>query len=474
MSAIAEESSYIPPVPSPYEGKNLSFSQQLKISAYWFATNFLWGALLLSMLPSQLRIMAPYYRVQAVSTLTALAAIVALVTPLVVGALSDRSAHRMGRRRPYMICGVAINVVGLFIMFGAFYFGNPLEQEFGNDAGFGQVLRLLAESPTFLLYFLGYVIVQVGNNIASASYSGIIPDVVPEDQRGAASGYMALMTQLGTLLGVAGCFALTKLVHTDVKTMEGLKYILVAVVLVGVAAVTILGTKENPLPTKPPKIHWPTYIKSLWIDPRQYPDFAWVWITRALVMLGFYSIVPFINYYLVDVIGIEHPDMAVVEIMAIILFTSSFSGIFGGSLSDKIGRKRVVYVANVSMALMAVIFVFCRHFTEVIVAGVFFGLGFGAYTSVDWALGTDVLPSKKDAAKEMAVWHIAMTLPQSIAAPLAGYMISMYGKTVIPPKVIGDDPIIHYNIPGYTAVFVFCAVTFGLGAILLRNVRGVK
>ena len=35
----------------------------------------------------------------------------------------------------------------------------------------------------------------------------------------------------------------------------------------------------------------------------------------------------------------------------------------------------------------------------------FLGIGFGAYSAVDFALVMDVLPEEKDKAKDLAVWH---------------------------------------------------------------------
>ena len=35
----------------------------------------------------------------------------------------------------------------------------------------------------------------------------------------------------------------------------------------------------------------------------------------------------------------------------------------------------------------------------------FLGIGFGAYSAVDFALVMDVLPAEKDKAKDLAVWH---------------------------------------------------------------------
>lgn len=459
---IAESSSDIRKVPSPYAGQHLGLRTHLAISAYWFATNFMWGALLTVMLPAEVKAIAPYYRVPGIALLTGLSAVIALIVPLIAGALSDRCASPMGRRRPFMITGIAINLVGLALMAVAYKFAsrNPIPH-----MGRGHAIPILLGSGSFLGFLIAYMVVQFGNNVTSAAYSGIIPDLVPEDQRGKASGYMALMSQLGTLLGVVCSGSLFG--HAP----DMFKFALIAVVLTAVGACTVFGIRENALPEKPPKIVWLDYLKSLWIDPKQHPDFAWVWITRALVMIGFYSVLPFVNYYLIDVIGSKDVSNDVSKVTGLILIASTVSAVQGGKLSDRVGRKIVVYWANALIAAMALAFVFCRSLEAVIFVGIFFGLGFGAYTSVDWALGTDVLPSKEDAAKEMAVWHISMTLPQSIAAPVAAALISVFGMT---KEFVNGEEVPHYTIAGYSSVFILCAVCFGLGAYLLKNVKGVR
>jgi MFS family permease len=443
----------------------LSTWEQIAISAFWLGTNALWGALLLVMLPSEVDAIAPIYRVPAVGLLASLAAFIALVVPLIAGALSDRCASSWGRRRPFIGVGVAVNVVGLALMYLAYSSRQPLTVGDPVHEGTFLIYTKLLGHGSFVIFLLAYMIVQLGNNIATAAYSGVIPDLVPEDQRGRASGYMALMSQGGTLIGAIGCGKL--LGHSP----EAVKYAVLALFLVGAALVTIFGIKETALPVPPTRLAWIPYIKSLWINPKVYPDFAWVWITRALVMLGFYGILPFVNFYFIDVIGVKKDDAGGTASMltALILVAASISAVYGGNLSDRIGRKRVVYFANSMIALMCVVFIFCRTIPEVMAAGFFFGLGFGAYTSVDWALGTDVLPTKSNAAKEMAVWHISMTLPQSIGAWAAAYLIGLF---VV--NDVADSTIVHYKMGGYTALFSFAAVCFGLGAVLLRNVKGVK
>src|SRR5476649_1284496 len=88
----------IPAVSSPYEGKSITAGEHLKISAYWFATNFVWGPVLTVMIQPELRKMVPYYPATALGLMLGLTAFVAILVPLIVGALSDRCASKWGRR----------------------------------------------------------------------------------------------------------------------------------------------------------------------------------------------------------------------------------------------------------------------------------------------------------------------------------------------------------------------------------------
>jgi MFS family permease len=424
----------------------MRFNEHLRLSAFWFATNFHWGAILLLLIPGDMKVLAPQNHVPMVGFITGIGAIPALIVPLISGALSDRCTRPEGRRKPYIATGVIVNIVGLI--------------------GMAMSVQAWKSIP---LYIVSFLIIQIGNNIATGAYMGIIPDLVPEGERGKASGFMGLMSQLGTLLGSV---AIGMLLGEQPPLV---KYGLIGIVLTLIGGLTYFGVKEKPLESAEP-LEWKSYLKSLWIDPRQYPDFAWVWFTRFLVMMGFYAIMPFINPYLVDVVGVAQANVSgtAPQLLGVVLLVSSISGIYGGVLSDKIGRKRVVYISNALIAVVAPMFILARSVPIALVIGAFFGLAYGAYISVDYALGTDVLPNKEDAGKDMAVWHIAMTLPQTIIAPIAGILIALPGKTVLPPIEKGGEEIAKYTHTGYGIVFGICAVCFALGAYLLRNVRKVN
>jgi MFS family permease len=97
--------------------------------------------------------------------------------------------------------------------------------------------------------------------------------------------------------------------------------------------------------------------------------------------------------------------------------------------------------------------------------GLVFGLGYGAYQAVDWALASDVLPNADDYAKDMGVWHVSFTLPQVLAVPIGGVLLDSFQR-------IGRD-IGQPNL-GYTVLFALAFVYFILGTVLVRQVKGVR
>ncbi|MEI6913914.1 MAG: MFS transporter [Armatimonadota bacterium] len=413
------------------------------VSAFWFGTNLLWGALLMIIIPSQMKQLAPGRPAETAGLLLGMGAIPALVVPLLVGPLSDRCMSKLGRRRPYMIAGTAINLIGLALIWMA-----------------GTQLMLW-------LYFVGYLVNNIGNNIATGSYNGVIPDIVPPDQRGAASGWMAAMSQLGTVVGV---FSAALLMNAG-RVAES--FVVVAFCLVLSLAATVLGVRERPRDTMPDRLDIVGFVKNLWIDPRKHPDFAWVWITRALVVMGLWTMQEYMQFYLVDIVGVPEASKEIITgyVLVISLLCATFTGLIGGGISDRVGRKRVVYVANGTIAAACFAFLLSPSIVYVYFVAAVFGLGFGAYYSVDWALGCDVLPNKDDAGKDMAVWHISMVLPQSIALPLSGALLGAFGRNTTHSV---NGLVTHYTMNGYVAIFSLAATFMLLGAVLIRNVKGVR
>src|SRR5215472_6180963 len=88
--------------------------------------------------------------------------------------LSDRTFGRWGRRRPYIVCGTLLNIVGLILM---------------------------AVAPNIITLLLALCLVQFANNAAAAPFHAFLPDLVNEEQRGLAAGIMGFTQALGLIVG---------------------------------------------------------------------------------------------------------------------------------------------------------------------------------------------------------------------------------------------------------------------------------
>ena len=101
------------------------------------------------------------------------------------------------------------------------------------------------------------------------------------------------------------------------------------------------------------------------------------------------------------------------------------------------------------MALVGLIFIITQSLPIVLASGAIFGLGYGAYTSVDWALVADVLPSHKDYARDMGVWNISLSLPQVIAPVIGGPLLDSFTRA--------GQPILGFQLL-FAMAIVYCLI----------------
>lgn len=396
------------------------------LSAFWFGTAFHWLVILLSLVPANVvQFVGEGRKGTFVGLLTVIGAVMALVIPPIVGAHSDRT----GRRLPYLRLGVGVNLVGLAVMAFAV----------ATQSGMGG----------FWVYVLGFLLVQFGNNYATAPYSALIPQLVPVAQRGRYSGAMGMLQAAGQLLGAVGALVVSLL-----KLPDAALFLMVGVALLLPALITIRGVgAEDARPVQAAaEVAQPA---ASWTALFAHSPFLWVFVTRALFALGQYSVQPFLQFYNRDVLGQADPVRSNLYMLACIIVASIVSALVGGRLSDRVGRKPVIYVAGGTMATTALLFLVAPGFGAALALAVVFGLGYGAFTSVDWALGSDAMPSSASYARDMGIWHVAFVAPQFIGGPQGALL---------------DWGNAQGGNLGYTLVFGIAAAFFALGVILVRNV----
>lgn len=410
----------------PSNPHHLSPFENLALSVFWFTSNMQWTALIIIIVPEViLHMVGAEHSGSAISWLTAAGALLASIIQPIIGALSDRSRHPSGRRRPYMVVGV----VGTAIALGA--------------------MGLVQQFPLFFACYLG---LQVFANLASAPYQALIPDIVLFEQRGVASGYMGFMSQAAIIGGV--------LLPTFVSVRS--TFLVLAVLQLVGLLVTLVGVPETPLATSPRAWNAKQFWASFWIPPKQHQDWWWVFLTRLLVMLGFSTLEYYLYYYLHFVQHLVNPNAMLDKALIAVTLASLLSVLTAGWLSDRWKRRKVMVIGGgLLMGLAALGFVFTHRLTMVIVFAALFGLGYGTYLSTDWALAVDVLPPTGDAAKAMGLWSISQTLAQTIATAVAGVLLGVL--------------VVRFgNSFSYRALFVMTFIYFIIGSILVTRVKSVR
>lgn len=435
--------------PADTDRPQMSHFRQALLSFYWFATQAHWAAILLITLPRQaFDIGGEPVQGRVLAIVLAIGAFVSMVVAPIFGALSDRFVTRIGRRRPWIILGTVMNVIGLF---GLIYF--PRKDD-------------LSSLPLFILAFMW---VEFWNNVATAPFSALIPDVVAPNQRGSAAGWFGLMTMIGNFVGGGAALVFTRNGQTDITAIY---YLIIAIMIIGMLG-TVLFVHEPPVTRMPPPFDLRKFLVGLY-EPLKDHDFRWVFWTRFLMTMGTFTVQGFLLFFMKDVVKdfnffnlVRAPtaETAVSFFSIALLAGAVVSSLVAGVLSDRFGRKLMVYLSSALQAIVPIVFVFFAPFWLAVSLGIIFGLGYGAYQAVDWAMASDVLPSEDDYAKDMGVWHVASTFPQVIAVPIAGFLLD----TFQPIGQASGAPTL-----GYTVIFSLATVYFILGTVLVQRIRKVK
>jgi MFS family permease len=383
------------------------------------------------LLPIQLQNIDKAHKLAALAIVSGVGAIASVLATPVAGALSDRTTYAFsffglnGRRHRWTL---------IMSLLGA-----------------GSLL-VLAHQRTVAGVAVLWVLFSAFQNGEYASLSAAIPDHVPVRQRATVAGWVGMPQALGLVVG-------TILVVLVLASSVVSSYYVMAVLFFLLVIPFVFWTPDHPLdPVHVDEFSWKKLLKAYWISPREYPDFAWAWITRFLASLAIAMGTLYLLYFLRDKVKLyahNHIPAATGLLILIVIYTVCvvLTAIVGGIISDRMGkRKMIVTVSGILMGLAALLLTFVESWDASLVAAVLFGMGFGAYLAVDQALITQVLPAAADRAKDLGIINIAIVGPAAIGAAIAG------------PLVI---------LGGYPTLFGGTAVVAALGSILVWRIKSV-
>jgi len=188
-------------------------------------------------------------------------ALVAMVGNPFFGRMSDRTASRLGMRRPWMVIGLVGGSLGILVV---------------------------ALAPDITILLVGWCIAQLLFNALLAAVVAVLPDQVPIDQRGLISGILGV----GMPIASVSATFLVKLF-----TGNQLAMFLVPCAIAGCFILLFAVTLNDRRLAKEDKPAWSLreIASTFYVNPRKSPYFAWAFVSRLMFVLAYAFLVSLLD-----------------------------------------------------------------------------------------------------------------------------------------------------------------------------------
>jgi len=355
-----------------------------RLALFWLGVQAIWGALLGISLQSRTIELSSGNALLAYGRLATAGAIVAAITQVAIGFWSDARRERDSRRIE-------------FYGFGAI--------------GGAAALVFFYDARTLVGLTVAFVALQAALNVAIGPYQAIIPDFVERSRTGGASSWMAALQGAGNAIGaLAASFIL------NVRLLSSS----LAALLLATCAVTVAHARRLPLRDTPGENPGAPRVTRAFVD---------LFISRALIYVGFYTLLGYLLFYVRGVLSVANLADARRE-TGILIVAFTLLGAVGAGLaarpSDRLDKRLVASAGAVAFIMALALFIGSHGTLGVAVATLLAGVGWGVFLVADWAIACRVLPAKAMAAA-MGVWNLAVVLPQIVAPALTTLVLARLG-----------------------------------------------
>ena len=423
------------------------------LSIYWIAIGYLWTSLGGLILPDiVVHLVGNAHKGTALGVLEGVGSLMAVVWQPLVGSYSDRTRTRFGRRHPFIFAGTVGDVI--------FLIG-------------------IALSGSYWLVLIFYFLLQTASNTAQGPYQGLLPDVVPETQRGTASGYYGASNAIGLTAGSVGAGYV--LAHFG-RTAAILS---ICVLLLATMVPTVLLVPDRAEATKAQFTSLRQAFTTTFSRPLRNPPFLWLMASRLLILMGLVGLQSFVLYYFSDVFYHGHVDAAVTAaytLQGVVIVFALVVALPAARASDRIGRRPLILWGGLLGAAGVLILVFSHYqllpsslleplahslkvpvlAAQATLVGVLIGIGYGLFFSVDWAFIQDIIPPG-EAGLFMGFSNIATAGSGVIARFVGGFLLEFNNG----PNLLG--------LPGgYPVIFTVFFIWLLLGGLLILKVPEMR
>lgn len=351
-----------------------------------------------------------------------------LVQPL-VGAASDKTWTRLGRRRPFILAGAVISMLAMFLMPNA-----PYIIKVGTVGAliFGAVMLALMDASF---------------NVTFQPFRALVADMTPEKQRNLGYSVQSLLINVGAVIGSALPFILTAFGASN-KTGQGevplsviWSFYIGGTILLLSVLITVFRTKEYPPKefeqynniSLEDKTKRESFWKLLVKMPKTMRQLAVVQLFSwfPLFLMWVYSTPAIAQHYWNTPIGDssseaynEAGNWVGICFAAYSLFAALFSIVIPYCI--KLSSRKVVYSLALVCGGIGYISTYFFH-NQYLLLFSMLGIGFAwaAILSLPYAILSGSLPAKRMGVY-MGLFNLTVVIPQIISGLFSGFILKNF------------------------------------------------
>lgn len=388
---------------------------------------FMWLAPYLGMvailLPAKIAELDPVNKASIVAINASIAMVIATLSNIIIGAFSDLTRSRFGRRTPWIIIGSIGSCISILCLHSV------------------QSVMMLIIIWSVYQFFLNAII---------APLIAIISDQVSSVYRGRISSFYAF----GMGVGAYGGQMLASNFLNDV----GLGITVLAFITLASGFVSTLLIREQSSLGLEKK----TFSKQILLNNFMFPtknctDYYLALLGKLMIVIAKYIPQGFLLYIFTDFLMVSDKNVIsayILKMSFITLILSLLIAFLSGFIADKI--KKFKYPVVVSCFFISVGLFIPQYFaslSSLIVYAAILGIGAGIFNSVDQALNIEVLPNPETAAKDLGILNLSNTAGQILGPVVAAFIINLFG---------------------YQYLFLLASISALLGGICILFIRTVK
>lgn len=364
--------------------------------------------LLTLLLPLKAAAIAPAGKAELLALVALWGAVTAGLANVVAGVLSDRARQGAGGRWRWMATGLVATA-----------------------GSYG--LIAIAETPWALL--MAVVALQISLNLMLNPLAAVLPDEVPDRQKGVVSGFAGLAYPVANLFGGL-------VIGIVLSTEPARLWAVVGAMLVLVLPFILLARQRRATSFTPSSPVWS------WVALKDH-DFRMAFLSRLLVQTAVALNVLYLLFFLqreTDIASVLpglRPEAVLGWILAASTTAAILAGLWAGTASDRSGRRRaLIFAGGLCLAAGALLMAIRPQWPAPAFAQIVFGIGVGIYGVVDTALIAQILPSRGNAGRDLGLMNVATTAAQVLAPLLALGAL----------QLVGHDLRLLFALSGFIAI----------------------